>query len=84
MNLLSLITHWIVFIEVLPLLVQLPHVHQPVLHLLQSPDLLPFTFTTHLDGRLAQHCITLPREADRKKTAFTCCYSCWPGIQIRT
>lgn len=55
----SLFTHRVVFIKVLPLLVELPHVHQSVLHLLQSPDLLPFTFTANLDGRLTQHDVTL-------------------------
>lgn len=53
------LTHRVVFIKVLPLLVKLPHVYQSVLHLLQSPDLLPFTFSSDLDGWLAQHCISL-------------------------
>lgn len=55
----SLFTHWVVFIKVLPLLVEVPHVHQPVLHLLQSPDLFPFSFATDLDGRLTEHHVTL-------------------------
>lgn len=64
-RLVSVFTHSVVFVKVLPLLVELPHVHQPVLHLLQSPDLLPFPLTPHLDGRLTQHDITLWRGGGR-------------------
>lgn len=44
---------------VLPLLVQLPHVHQTILHLLQTPDLLPSTPTANLNGWFTEHCIPL-------------------------
>lgn len=57
------LTHRVLFIAVLPLLVEFPHVHQAVLHLFQSPDLLPFAFPADLDGRLAQHYISLHIES---------------------
>lgn len=44
---------------VLPLLVQLPHVHQTILHLLQTPDLLPTTPTSHLNCWFTEHCVPL-------------------------
>lgn len=73
-------THRTVLVESLPLLVEVPHVHQPVLQLLQSPDLLPFGLPADLDGRLAQHRIPLHR--DRNHTALTdgifiLIYICW-------
>lgn len=55
----SFLTYRVVFIKVLILLVNFPHVHHSVLHLLQSPDLLPLTFTADLDGWLTQYGVSL-------------------------
>lgn len=43
----------------LPLLVQLSHVHQTILHLLQTPDLLPSTPTPNLNCWFTEYCIPL-------------------------
>lgn len=46
-------------VVVLPLLVQLSHVNQAVLHLLQTPNLLPSTPTSNLNCWFTEHCIPL-------------------------
>lgn len=46
-------------VVVLPLLVQLSHVNQTVLHLLKTPDLLPSTPTSNLNCWFTEHCISL-------------------------
>lgn len=46
-------------VVVLPLLVQLSHIDQTVLHLLQTPDLLPSTPTSNLNCWFTEHCIPL-------------------------
>lgn len=60
-------THRVVFIKVYPFLVEIPHVHQPVLHLLHCPNLLASPFTANLNGRLAQHHVTLLKRFFLKK-----------------
>lgn len=44
---------------VLPFLVQLSHVNQAILHLLQAPDLLPSTATSNLNRWFTEHSIPL-------------------------
>lgn len=56
----------ILFVILLPLLIELPHVYQSILHLLQSPDLLAFTFPPDLDGRFTQHSVTLRGHKQRR------------------
>lgn len=51
-------------VVVLPFLVELPHVNQPILHLLQTPDLLPSTPTANLDGWFTEHCVPLPTHTE--------------------
>ncbi len=56
------LTHRVVLVMdvvVLPLLVELPHVNQTVLHLLQTPDLLPSTSTSNLNCWFTEYCIPL-------------------------
>ena len=44
---------------VLPLLVKFSHVHQTVVHLLQTPDLFPSTPSSDLNRWFTEHCIPL-------------------------
>lgn len=60
-------------VVVLPLLVQLPHVHQSVLHLLQTPDLLPSTPSPDLYGRFTEHCVPLCTHTHTYGTTTTAC-----------
>lgn len=50
----SQITYWGIFFTLLPLLIKVSHIQQPVVQFFQRPNLLPFSFSSHLDGRLTK------------------------------
>lgn len=63
-------TDWVIIVVlviVLPFLVQLPHVHQTVLHLLQTPDLFPSATSSHLNCWLTEHSISLNTQTKKTK-----------------
>ncbi len=68
----------VVLVKVLPLLIKLSHVHQPVFHLLKGPYLLPFAFPPHLNGRFAQYSISLHTQT--QKRSHDCTTNAYPKL----
>lgn len=60
----SQITYWGIFFTLLPLLIKVSHIQQPVVQFFQGPSLLSFSFSSYLDCRFTKKRASLQRQGE--------------------